>query len=316
MDDVLKKQTQEVLTKAQNIMIAVSASSGFDGLASGLSLYLSIQKLNKNLALIAKNPTVGDAQMLYGVNKIGTSDGKKDLIISISKAVENVEKVTHFLDGDELKIVIHALQGSKGVEPQDIFFKKASLKPNVIIAIGYENFVQLKNDITQEHTTYSDVFIISVNCVDTREKFAQINIHEHEAVCLSEVCANLIEDLAIPIDSDIAFNLYTGMSQATQMFAPNLTKPSTLDAAQFVLEFGAGNASLAQTAKPEKIKIQNQNANVMSSQSEPPISLHQPNSFEKLQKPIENIEKEDQSQESWLKPPKIYHGSKSFDSES
>ena len=71
MDPSSKEKTLERLTKAQNVSIIVSDSSGFDGLASGLALYLSLTKLGKNIALYAKHPTVGDASKLYAVDKIG-----------------------------------------------------------------------------------------------------------------------------------------------------------------------------------------------------------------------------------------------------
>jgi len=47
MEDFQKKQILEKLSNSQTILIAVSKKSGFDGLASGLALYLSIKKTGK-----------------------------------------------------------------------------------------------------------------------------------------------------------------------------------------------------------------------------------------------------------------------------
>src|SRR4030043_865011 len=104
MDQVLKGKTLEILTKADAISINICSRSGFDGLASGTALFLSLVKLGKNVSLFAQEPTVNDACKLYGVDRIGKTQGKKDLVVVVDNAVKTVEKVTYFLEGDKLKI--------------------------------------------------------------------------------------------------------------------------------------------------------------------------------------------------------------------
>ena len=124
MDQNSKEKTLENLTRAENILIAVSDNSDLDTLASGLALYLSCLKLGKNVSVLAKPPSVGQALMLYGVDKIGKATGKKNLVIVLDNAVKSVDKVTYFLDNDKLKIVVHHLPGSQGVIKEQISFEE------------------------------------------------------------------------------------------------------------------------------------------------------------------------------------------------
>ena len=70
MDPLIKEKTLDKLTNSQSILISVAEDTGIDGLASGLALLLSFQKLQKPVSIIASTPSVSDASQLYGVGKI------------------------------------------------------------------------------------------------------------------------------------------------------------------------------------------------------------------------------------------------------
>lgn len=318
MDPNLKQKTQERLTKAENIVICTPQNADFDHRASCLALYLSILKIGKNARVIAKNPTIEEAQKLYGVDKIGknsTSNG--NFVISISNAVDSVDKVTYFLDKDKLKIVVHPLAGSSGVKKEQITFENAPVKPDFVIAVGFSSKEVLKQEIPQEQIIDSETWVVSVNKSLDSQKFAQVNISSTQVSSISEMCAQLIQELALPLNEDIAYNLYSGISYATQGFSPALTSPLTFQVAAWLLKFGAGRASFAKRTEKDIAKP-------VSIQQKSEIIEEQPlttaNLIDELPKPeetpLEQVEFEKSKEEDWLKPPKVYKGSKSFDSES
>lgn len=330
MDDYLKEETQKNLARAQSVLVAVAKDAGFDALASGLALFLCLKKLGKNVSIVGPTPKVSDAQSLYAVDKISREQGNNNLVITINSAIDKVDKVTHFLDGKNLKLVIHALAGSQGAKKEDIGFEYSSISPDFIFAIGYESIDQLRKEIAHEQNINPDTWIVSINKDKLSQKFAQVTLHDPNVSSNCEITTTAIKILSLPIDEDIAFNLYSGMSHATQMFSPSLTTPTTLETAQYLIKFGAGKASLANLdiepkfssvlPKPDSLEDIWGSTKPSRAQSAVfPASRKTDyaqflNKSEK-QKPIENIEKEE-SKESWLKPPKIYRGSKSFDSES
>src|SRR3989344_8471084 len=212
MDQQSKEKTLENLTKAENILIAVSDTTGVDGLASGLALYLAFQKLGKNTSIMAKSPSVGDAMMLYGVDAIGKLTGKTNLVVVVDNALDNVDKVTYFLEGDRLKILIHPLPGSKGISQDQLKFEQTVAKPGLIISIGFSSIEELIKVITQEQNIDSDVWIISISKEELSPKFAQANVFNPQSATLSEISTQFIQELALPVDEDMAYNLFAGIS--------------------------------------------------------------------------------------------------------
>ncbi len=302
MDPISKEKTLDRLTKAQRISIVVAENSGFDGLAAGLALYLSLAKLGKNAALWAKYPTVSDASKLYAVDKIGKTTQGQNLVIDVDNAVNTVDKVTYFLDNTKLKIVIHPLPGTAGPTAEQISFEHTPQKADSHFIVGFQSPEELNKQFIHEQTMSSDTWTVSISLKNMNQKFAQVTVTNPLATSLSELMAGLLRDLALPVDEDIAYNLYTGISHTTNNFDVARSSPTTLEIASWLIKFGAGRASFAQT--PQTAKEAQFEVNPVPS----PGSFGQLNNFPQNQVGIK-------SQKDWLKPPKIYKGSKSFDSE-
>ncbi len=314
MDQETKDNVLVKLTKAQNILIAVSKEHGFDGLASGLALCLSLEKLGKNASVSAPYPTVGDAQSLYGVDKVGKPGGQKNLVVVVENAVENVDNVTYFLEGDKLKIIVHPLPGSQGTLPKEISIEQSSVNPDIIFAIGFKSLEDLSREITLEQKLDPNTFVINISTIDSNQKFAQLNIINPQASGVSELVGELMGDLSLALDEDIAFNLYCGLSFSTDSFSPAKTTPTVFQVAAWLLKFGAGRASLAQAKKPDLSRIIS-SVTQKSTTGNLHIKNYQVSEAPTFQKPIEEVEIEPKNEDDWLKPPKIYKGAKSFDRE-
>ena len=335
MDPQSRDKILEKLTKAENILILISPESEIDGLAAGLALHLSFGKLSKNSSVWSNTPTVEIANKLYGVNKIGEIKSDKNVVVTVKNAVETVEKVTYSIDqNNQLNIVIHALEKTNGVSKDQISIKQTPVFFDLIFAIGITSEEQMKEYIAHDQYINSNSIVVSINKQVMSSKFAQIELTDIQASGLSETLARIIQSLALPINEDIAYNLYFGISEATNQFSPTKTTISTFEIASWLVKFGAGKASLAQS----KIEQKSQDYSVptqifdISNQKQPPpkipvfppIEQKEPVS-QVLQEPDESFDYntfyelpsdadiQKRTKKSWLKPPKIYKGSKSFD---
>lgn len=316
MDDFVIKQISQAVNKSQSILVAVSKNSAFDGLASGLALFLCLKKLGKNVSICGPSPKVSEAKALYAVDKIGDVTGRKNLVVVIDNAIEKVDKVTHFLQNNRLKLVVHSLPGSTEIAQKDISFEKEAAASQLIISIGYQAQEELKKDITHEQNISPETMIINISRDKARQKFAQLEVVDDESSSLSQLTAKLIMDISLPMDTDCAYNLYTGIAHATQMFSPALCSDSTFEIAKNLIKLGAGKASLANLTRTTSAsvidKVQPEKFYQTPSTN---VNFDQVLKSEETQKTQEMVERED-DKESWLKPPKVYHGSKSFDRES
>ena len=290
MDQNYKDTILDNLTKAENILIVVSKTLGYDGLAAGLALYLSLIKLDKNVSIVAKAPTVGDAQSLYGVDKIGRAESVRNPVVVIDNAVETVDKITYFLDKTKLKVVIHRLRGTQEITQDQISVEYTSAPASIIFAIGVDNLYDLRSEFTHEQEISPEAWILNISNLEPSQKFAQIDVVNTQAAGVSEVMARMLQDLALPVDEDIAYNLYSGVRASTNNFSPNLVSPISFEIASWLMKFGAGKTSLARRAKEPFLP--------------PDISQ---DFFEKTTAVPKSTD--------WLKPPKIYKGSKSVSGE-
>lgn len=331
MDQNLKDKVLENLTKAENIAIVVAKGAGFDGLAAGLALYLSLVKLDKNVSVIAKPPTVGDGLTLYGVDKIGQMEGTKTPVVVVENAIETVDKVTYFLDKTKLKVVIHPLPGTPPIKSDDIKIEYNSMPASLIFTIGIDNLHDLRSEFTHEQEISPEAWIINVSNLQPSQKFAQIDVVNTQAGGVSEVTAKMLQDMALPVDEDIAFNLYCGLRASSNNFSPNLVSPLSLEVASWLLKFGAGRANLAKTSPSPTPRTAIATMAPPSYQTFMPPTQTMPTDIDIDQlededfyqevPPIEEVEaKEVGAQEApksgdWLKPPKIYKGSKSLGGE-
>lgn len=333
MDQILKDKTLANISKSQLILILVNINSGIDGLAAGLGLHLSLEKLGKKTAIMAKAPSVGDAQKLYGVDKIGKFKGSKNLVIVIDNAIETIDRVSHFLDGEKLKLILHVFPQSSGISQNQISFEEESIKPDIVFAIGFKTEDELKTEIAHVQNIDSTSWLINISLRDLGQLLAQVNLFNENAASLCEITADLINQLALPVDEDIAYNLYTGISEATSMFSPVLTGPLSLEVAGRLLKFGAGRASLAQNRQssaqinspisPQPIQPVSQpsetpknpapQAQAQVGETKPigeeasPLQAQEPDSVPSAEsQPLK-------SDKNWLNPPKIYKGSQPFD---
>ena len=323
MDQQIKDKTLDQITKAESVLIAVSPSLGFDGLAAGLGLYLSLIKLDKNVSISANLPSVGDAQKLYAVDRIGKLEGVKNPVVVVENAVETIDKVTHYLEGTKLKLVLHPLPGTQQITKDQISIEYNSTPASLIFAIGFNSLHDLRTEITHEQEFNPESWIININNVQSNQKFAQVDIVNQNFSGISEVTAKLIQDLALPIDEDIAYNFYAGMRESTQNFMPSQIDQTTFEIAGWLVKFGAGKASFARNSS-EKLSIPQSQG--FSQQAAPQKRFAPQYNFTQNPDTLENragledaeIVKEQRIRENkndWLKPPKVYKGSKSFDRE-
>ena len=323
------------LTKSEQPLVVVSPKGTFDDLAAGLALYLSIKNLGKKSSIYANTPTIGEARRLYGVGEIGNIVNQKNLVITVQNAVKSVDKVSYFLDRDNrLNITVHALPGGPGVLKEDVSFDNLPVLADIVFAIGFESKMELEQIITPEQLNNPNVLTIGINKTPVSQKIAQINIIDSGSMSMCETVTEIIQKLALPVNEDIAYNLFAGISFASDNFSPAKSTQRGFHLAGWLVKFGAGRSSMAtfsgndsrfsksQTFAPQMTSSQSMAAkNVMITKVDNNLAQDQAKSQENFppqdHKASSNFPKKtSESNKDWLRPPKIYKGSKSFDRES
>lgn len=228
------EKLRETLEKAQNILIVIGSDYSLDEVAAGLSLGLSLEKSGKRIAFFSPKPPTVEEASLFGIAKITNKLNSGNLIISIPDALNSVDKVTHYLEGETLNIVVHPVDNRTQLSTEKITMAKTENLPDSVILINTTATRFLDKLNTQEQKMYSEVpkIIIGRTFDNLRDDTAVSTL---DKTCLSETVVWVLVKLGLPVDSDCASNLFQGIKFATN-FAPPQATASTFEAAAICLQ--------------------------------------------------------------------------------
>jgi phosphoesterase RecJ-like protein len=182
---------------------------------------LNLIKENRNFLIVSHINPEGDA--------IGSC-------VALSLGLQKIGKSVYILNRDPVPEIVKFLPHSGRVSQ-----KVPSQKFDVVFIIDCVNMERTGfNNLRAEHVVIIDHHIPqSGNVESTASTPASINFIDPEASAAGELVYKLLYSLKIPIDRDIAVNLYTAIFTDTGGFRYSNTHPETLNIAARLIESGA-----------------------------------------------------------------------------
>jgi len=230
------EKIKEILNSSEEILIAVGSNANFDILAASLAFYISLSNMGKKVTIISPKEPIVEETKLVGINKISASLGGKKLVISVKDALGSVEKVTHYLEGDKLNIVVHPLADSQPLTQDKIELSYGKHQYDLIVLFEIPDFSFLKNLYTQAEDLYSEVKKIAIG--KTQPAYNPELAIIEPLPSLSETTSQILLTLKMPIDADTGANLFLGMKSATNGFEIPPATAETFELASFCLKAG------------------------------------------------------------------------------
>jgi hypothetical protein len=234
MDIENLQQIKNLLDKSKDIFIAADKEADIDSLAGGLSLYLSLISAGKNVTIASPTPPTVELASLVGINKLVNQFSGQKFIITLKDVIGRVEQVTYYTEGNELNLVIHSLAGAQNFTKDQVTFKESEPEAQLIFLIGVTDLNKLENLYTQDKEIYSKTPIISIQ-KDNRKLENSIAEIGYNNPSISETVCHLLATLELPINTDIAANLYKGIISATDNFQKPNVSAQTFEAAALCL---------------------------------------------------------------------------------
>jgi len=291
--------------ESQNILVMVPPGENLDTLAAGLAIYLSLAKKGKNVSIVSPQlPRVEQAN-LVGIDKISSEASSGKFVITLSDVLGSVDKVTHYLEDDKLNIVIHPLPGSQPFSKEKVSFNASKPSFDQVILVGVEDLNDMGNLYTQDTNLYSKVPILSIGKELIGQRLNAETFSRRSYSSLSEIATILLSKLNLPIDEDIAQNLFQGIAFATDNFQSPSTSADAFEAAALCLKSGARKSVVAQESIRKQEPARQPISQPVQYQTGKPAKT--PEESEELKEPPEPEEPE----LDWFTPPKIYKSSKS-----
>ena len=290
MSDI--KNLAQKITEAKTILVALPLEATKDVVASGLALYLSLVKAGKQASIISSSQPVVRDSHLVGLDKITSSVGGNNLVITVNLPENAVDKVTSNVEGGHLNLVLAPQANAAPITKNDIIFGTSGASADLIIVIGAENLAKLGPIAEKEHELFvKDKLVNLSNIAGT---FGAINLTDAGS-SNSELITAVLQELKLPLDQDIASNLMQGIEEATNgLSSPKMTA-DTFEALAVLYRTGARRTAPV-PAQPVAKVVNNM-----------PIVEPIPAPRSEAKTPSE-APKSEVGQPDWLKP-KIFKGS-------
>ena len=231
------KALQEILTSANQIVILISPTGDKDTVAAGLALYLSIKSLSKNETIAyPKQPTVGWGN-LVGVNKITQKLGNKNFVISLDYLEGSIEKVSYNIEGNKFNLVVEPRRDAPLFDEKKVKYSYSGFNADAIFVLGAKTLEDLGSFYEDNKPQFEQKPIIAINNLLGSE-IGKINF-VRPGPSISEIVTHLITQAQMPMDTDIATNLWTGLIFASKNFIHPQTNADSFEAAAIILKMGA-----------------------------------------------------------------------------
>jgi len=237
------------LDKAKTVLIVLPSSPSKDAVAATLALYLSLKAYGKEVTPVAStSPLVRDSR-LVGLDKITSSIGGKNLVLTINAPEDAVDKVTSNTEGGHLNLIVIPKNGANSLTKDDISFSYSGSAADLIVTVGASSLADLGAIADKEHELFSSVDIINLG--SSTGTFGVVNLTDTNS-SNSELVTAMLEELKLPLDLDIAGNLMQGIEDATVGLSSSTMTADTFEALALLYRAGARRTQ-ATTTSPVKV---------------------------------------------------------------
>ena len=245
MDNQPIQSIREILERNEQIAITVGKNPNIDEMGAALALYLSLSANNKKVTIASPTDPIVELSNLVGINKVKSSlatDGG-DLVVSFPYKEGEIEKVSYTLEDGYLNIVVKAGEMGLSFSEKDVKYKRdGGGSTPVLFIVGtprLSNLGSLFNPQTLKNTT-----VVNIDNKPENQGFGDVVYVSPTFSSVSEQIANIINSLNLPLDQDVAQNLMSGISFATDNFQKPTTSSLAFEMAGILMKKGALRADL------------------------------------------------------------------------
>ncbi len=235
-------QLQQAISSAKEILIITPGKPPIDTMAASLALYLSLPNLGKQVSVVSPEPMTVDVGSLVGIDKVKSSLGNKNFIISLDYTEGSIEKVSYNIEGNKFNLVIEPRPGFS-FSKDKVDYNYSGTNADLFIVVGVARLASIGKFM--QYVTSSGKSIINIDNHRDNERFGKINLVYPGSGSVSEIVTSLLKQLGLPVDGDTATNLFSGLISATNSFTSPKTTPDSFEMAALLLRHGARNSAAA-----------------------------------------------------------------------
>jgi len=225
MDNNQLASVTSAIKESASVLVVLSPRVNFDGIAAGVSLYLSLNKANKQARIVSSEPIPVKYSSLVGFDQVENKIGGRNLVVSFDYTEDSIEKVSYQIENGKFNLMIQPKEGFTALDSDKVAYSYAGGKADSVFIIGFNSLEEL-GKLYQDNRAMFD-----------QEKVFKFSYIPNYSFC--EKISAIIHDLQLPLDPDISSNLMAGLERSTRGFDPASTSADTFETAAYLLRSGA-----------------------------------------------------------------------------
>ena len=242
------------ITASENILVALSRNPSVDEIASAVGLALFLEEAGKHVTAIYSGETPNVLEFLKPEETFeDNTDSLQDFIIALNK--EKADHLRYKVDGDYVKVFITPYKVK--IDQDDLEFSHGDYNVDLVMALNVPTASDLDAALSEHGRIMHDASAIDITTGEPG-RFGEIEWSDPESSSVGEMVADLLMTIKKPeIQPEVATALLTAMMAATNRFANENTKSTTMTMAAKLMELGADQQLIAMTvmenSEPELI---------------------------------------------------------------
>lgn len=229
---------EENLKKATSVLITFPGNASFETIAASLSLYLSLKESGKKVTVVSPTQVTVNLANLVGINQIKQEIGGQDLVISFDYLQDSIEKVSYNIEDNKFNLVVQTKGGFSPLDPKSVNFSHTGAQGEVVFVLGAKSLNDLGEIYQKNQKLFDESLLVAIDNQVNNNQFGKVNLVD-ESVLVTEMVTKLIQALRLPVNTDIANNLFLGLKRGTGNFTKPKVTAGTFEAAAFCLKSGA-----------------------------------------------------------------------------
>ncbi|MBI3954585.1 hypothetical protein HY333_00930, partial [Candidatus Collierbacteria bacterium] len=207
-DKSLLNSFKNQFVSAESFAVLLPPNPDADAVSSALAFYLSLNQRGKQVQIGCSSPIRVENADLFGVDKIKTSIGNQNLVISFDYQEENLKKVDYEVDENgKFMLLIQPQPGTPPPDTSTIQYSYSGANADIAIILAASSLEELGSLYSEEKSFLDNVKKISLNLTAKPGNFADFSFHTLSATCLSEITAFVLKEIGFLPTADAAANL-------------------------------------------------------------------------------------------------------------
>lgn len=234
------QQAADLIGRSKNVLICLPVQPSSDAIASGLGLFLILEKLGKRSKVVCHDFDLpSNHAFLPKSDAIEKSlKNLRQFIISLDVSKVAVEELSYAIDSGKLNIYVTPKDGF--YETRDVSTNAGNFAFDAVVTIGASELEDLGEMTSANAEFFYRTPVLNIDHQAKNSRFGQVNLVDLTAASCAEVVFELAKALGFNVlDEQVATTLLTGIIAKTKSFQTPTVTPRSLAIASHLISSGA-----------------------------------------------------------------------------